>query len=138
MTANSTQPVTTTTRTRWADPVATDAMDGGYSGRITATRARSSKMDHEIVSVESELLGDLLLSPEQAAELAEILQEVSGMACGPRQAPFLADVVRRGIADQQRTLKEVAATAGVSRYRLRLLLSGKRLMRNEELKAISC
>lgn len=79
-----------------------------------------------------------MFSPEQAAELVKILQEVSGMECGPRRAPFLAEAVRGGIARQGRTLKEVAAAAGISRYRLRLILSGKRLMRVEEHKAISC
>jgi hypothetical protein len=59
---------------QWADQVARDQLDGGFSGTVTVTRARSPRSVHDLVSVESEHLGSLLLTQEQAAELAEVLR----------------------------------------------------------------
>ena len=76
--------------TSWTNAIATAELDGGHSGRITSTRIRSSKPHaQDLVVVESEHLGSLYLSPVQAADLAEQLAKVSGMASSTTHAQFL-------------------------------------------------
>ena len=100
------------------------------------THARSP-IAGDIVAVESEHAETLLFTREEAADLAEVLKQVSGTASAPRSACDLAGVVRRSMENQGFSVRTLSKITGISRYRLGLLFSGKRAMTQEELKAIS-
>ena len=53
-------------------------VDGGYSGALTVTAAEGDEGTPMFVFVDSESMGNLMLAPEQAVELATALTRCSG------------------------------------------------------------
>lgn len=114
------------------------AVDGGWSGQLRIVRATGVN-GQELVFVDSELLGSmrLALTREQAADVAEAIQNASGMAASPRSARFLAEVVRERMASEGISPTRAAAVSGIPRRRLRKLLAAETPMSNDELEARS-
>lgn len=129
---------TSSTRQEYAHVVHEATVDGGWSGKLRIVRGRGIN-DQDLVFVDSDLLGTmrLLLTPQEAADVAEVLHEVSGLQTSTYGAPFLAEVHREQIARKGLSRRRVAAATGITAHRLRRTLSGEVPMTHEEHVAIS-
>ena len=58
-------------------------IDGGHSGSVTVTAAAGHEGTPVLVFVDSTLLGSLMLTPEQAAELADALTQAAEEGMSP-------------------------------------------------------
>jgi hypothetical protein len=121
--------------TPWSSPQAQTVVDG--YGAETHTLARAAGKSVELVFVESSG-GDMFwLTREQAADFAEALHKVSGMATSTYEAQFAAEIVRDSLARKGLTQTRVCAATGITRHRLRRILSGSVSMTHDEHVAIS-
>lgn len=123
-----------TATAQWREVIAQQSSPAYDGGSFTATRAAGR--GGEMVFLEDG--HDIWwMTREQAADLAEALLDVSGMATSSRGARYLAEVVRESMFQKGVTKARVCAEAGITRYRLRRILSASAPMTNDELKAIS-
>jgi hypothetical protein len=112
---------------------ATSPADGG--GSFTVTRAAGNQ--GEMVFLEEDGHDVIWMTREQAADLGQNLLDVSGMATSSSHARYLAEVVNDSLFRKGVTKARVCAEAGITRYRLRRILSATAPMTNDELEAIS-
>ncbi|GAA1155063.1 hypothetical protein [Nocardioides aquiterrae] len=119
----------------WAQPIAQATVTGYGTERFTVTRATNGRQ--ELVFIESTSGETLWLTPEQAADFAEAVHNVSGMETSTRQARFLAQVHRMAMARDGVTRAHVERATGIARHRLRRILSGEVPMTHAEHVAIS-
>lgn len=129
MTTSSQTEVTTPAR-KWDNAKAQAVVDGYRGDRLTVTRADGRGGELVFVQVNDDI--DFWLTPEQAADFAEAVHDVSGMQSSTYSAQFLAEVHRKHLARDGITQKQVRAKTGISRYRLTRILSGKVPMTHTE------
>ena len=113
-------------------------VDGGWSGQLRIVRA-TGKNGQELVFIHSDLLGNLrlVLTPQQAADVAEAVHDASGLETSTRRARFLAEVHRMDLARRGVTRTALRTRLGISGYRLRGILAGEVPMTHDEHVAIS-
>lgn len=119
----------------WADLKAEAVVPGHQGSELTVSRAGGRSEELVFIEVDSDVA--LWVTREQAADLAEAVHEVSGMATSTHGAQFLAEAVVDRLAREGVSQARVCAETGMTRYRLRQVLSGTVPMTNDELKAIS-
>ena len=124
------------TRRSWTDPKDQAQVETGPNEVLTITRAAAPSAT-EMVFVEINDKIAFWLTPQQAADFAEAMHKVSGMATSSRSACFLASAVRDGMSREGVTKSRVQRVTGITRYRLRRILSGVVPMTHDELVAIS-
>lgn len=113
-------------------------VDDTWQGRVVATRAEGDAGEKVFLTSDNER-AFLLLSPTQAADLAAVLLQVSGMATSTREARHLARVHREHLAGNNISMAQASRETGITRYRLRKILLGEQPapMTKEEHKALS-
>ena len=120
---------------RWANPLDQATVDGHGGGQIVVTRA--SGRGDELVFIEAAGSTPLWMTPQQAADLSEALQRVSGLETSTEGAGYLATEVRESLLRRGVSQAAVCARTGITKYRLSKILSGAVPMKHDELVAIS-
>lgn len=119
----------------YTQPHAAGTVESKSGGTVTVTRASGTAPNSAMVFVESD--GIMILTCEQAAELASVLLEVSGMAVEGRGVPYLAMSIRERMAESGASKTRVRTAAGVGRRRFDRILSGEAPMTKDELRRIA-
>ncbi len=117
-------------------PLDEASVTGTWQGTVTARRATGKAGDRVLID-DSQGRVQFLLTPVEAADLADALASVSGMATSTYAAQFLAQVHRESMARRGVTRSRVTAETGITAHRLRRILSGEVPMTHDEHVVIS-
>lgn len=119
------------------DPIASGSVHDTWQGSVTVARSINELGEERVFVVSEDGRILLILTPTDAADLGEVLHEVSGMASSTRGAEYLAQVYRENFARYGVSKARAARETGISRHRLSNLLAGLRPMTMPEHKALS-
>jgi hypothetical protein len=121
----------------FCEPIAQESVLGTWQGTVTVTRAVGRGRAERVFITDGDGQILLILTPTEAADLAEAAHNVSGMATSTYGARFLAEVYRENFARYRITMKRASEEAGIKSHRLRRLLRGEQPMTTAEHKALS-
>lgn len=119
----------------WTEPRAQRTVATRFHDDVTMTLVGPERC-LEGVAIETRGVLKMFLLPVEAADVAEALMKVSGMASTSYTARFLSRTVREGMEREGVTRARVIEQTGITRYRLRKILSGETPMTQVELEAI--
>lgn len=121
----------------YREPIAERTLHtASYSGTLTVTRAAGHAGDQLVFVDVFRSAHRLILTREDAADLAATLLEVSGMATSTYGAQFLAESMRDSITRRGVTKARIMRETGIGRHRLDRILSGEVPMTRDELEGI--